>query len=68
MAAIEVNTHEVRGKPLRCPHCEHDRFWTRNTLMNTKGITFLGVEWANKAAQNYVCDQCGYVLWFLDKP
>ena len=41
---------------------------TRTTLMNTKGVTFFGLEWANKAANNYVCDRCGYVLWFLDKP
>jgi DNA-directed RNA polymerase subunit RPC12/RpoP len=64
----EVGPHVVNGKGLRCPHCEHERFWTRSTLMNTKGATFLGFEWANKEARNYVCDQCGHVLWFLEKP
>ena len=65
---VEVSTHHVNGKVLHCPHCEHDRFWTRTTLMNTTGVTFLGLEWANKKARNFVCDRCGYVLWFLDKP
>ena len=65
---LEVNTVAVHGRGLRCPHCEHDRFWSRTTLMNTKGATFFGFEWANKEAQNFVCDQCGYVMWFLQKP
>jgi len=37
------------------------------TLMNTKGATFLGVEWANKEATNYVCEQCGYIFWFFQE-
>jgi len=64
---ISVGTHKISGKSLQCPHCEHDRFWTRSTLMNTKGVTFFGLEWTNKEATNYVCDQCGHVLWFLEK-
>jgi len=33
--------------------------------MNTPGLTFFGVEWANKQAENLVCASCGHVLWFL---
>ena len=33
--------------------------------MNTPGATFFGVEWANKEAQNYICNRCGYIYWFL---
>lgn len=68
MADLDVSARTVLGRPLRCPHCNHDRFWTRTTLMNTRGVSFFGFDWANKVAQNYVCDQCGYVVWFLDKP
>ena len=64
---LTVSSHNINGKDLQCPHCEHNRFWTRATLMNTPGITFLGLEWANKKATNYVCDRCGYVVWFLAK-
>lgn len=60
--AIEL---EVLGKKIHCPICDYDKFWSRQTLMNTKGATFFNVEWANKAATNHICDQCGYVLWFL---
>ena len=55
----------IDGNRLECPICGHDEFWTRKTLMNTPGLTFLGVEWANTQARNYVCDRCGYVVWFM---
>ncbi|SES87690.1 hypothetical protein SAMN05660297_00816 [Natronincola peptidivorans] len=57
----------VEGKEIFCPICGYDKYWTRETLMNTAGASFLGFDWANKAAMNYVCNQCGYVLWFLKK-
>jgi len=63
----EASKYEIMGKPLVCPVCDHDEFWTRETLMNTAGASFLGFDWANKAAKNYICDQCGYVFWFLKK-
>jgi len=34
-------------------------------LVNTPGLTFFGMEWANRQAENFVCDRCGHVLWFL---
>jgi len=61
----EVKERYVDGKKLSCPVCNHHYFWTRETLMNTTGMTFLGLEWANKKATNYICNHCGYVFWFL---
>lgn len=58
---------EINRIKLKCPVCQHDKFWERKTLMNTKGMTFFKLDWANKEAQNYICDNCGHVLWFLDK-
>ncbi len=58
-------TQRVVGKyKLECPICNHDGFWTRETLMNTPGMTILGLDWANKNAVNYVCDNCNYIMWF----
>lgn len=65
LATEEATGRTVDGHELRCPVCGHDEFWKRKTLMNTPGLTLLGVEWANKEAENYVCDSCGHVLWFL---
>lgn len=57
--------HIIAGNKLECPLCKKDKFWSRETLMNTSGMTFFGFEWANKAAHNLICDYCGYVYWFL---
>ncbi|HUS87177.1 MAG TPA: hypothetical protein VMW76_08055 [Bacteroidales bacterium] len=58
--------YTIKGVRLTCPVCSHSRFLTRETLMNTPGLTFLGLEWANRTAQNYICENCGYILWFMD--
>ena len=34
--------------------------------MNTRGASFFNFDWANQEAVNHVCDQCGYVFWFLE--
>ncbi|MDQ7793317.1 MAG: DNA-binding protein [bacterium] len=62
---MEASEHEVAGRKLACPFCDHNRFWTRRTLMNTRGATFFNLDWANREAHNYICEQCGYVLWFM---
>lgn len=56
---------KVGGRPLRCAVCEGTLFWKRRTLMNTAVATLFGLDWANRAALNFVCDRCGYVMWFL---
>ena len=55
----------VQGRKLICPVCGNNQFWKRKTLMNTPGMTFMGLDWANREAENYVCDSCGYIMWFL---
>lgn len=62
---VEATERFIRGHKLTCPVCGYHEFWKRKTLMNTPGATFFGVEWANRQAENYVCDACGYVMWFL---
>ncbi len=57
---------EIKGNKLICPICRCTSFWTRKTLMNTRGASFLGLDWANNNATNYVCDNCGYTMWFLE--
>ena len=63
---LEFKEYEVKGHNLVCPVCNHNRFWTRKTLMNTPGATFFGFDWINKEADNYICENCGHVMWFLD--
>jgi hypothetical protein len=61
----EASERIVEGHKLKCPVCGFNKFWKRKTLMNTPGMTLIGIEWANKQAINYVCDSCNYVMWFL---
>ncbi len=63
----EAKTYQVKGHHLKCVICGHDHFWTRTTLMNTSGASFFGFDWANKEADNYICDNCGYVHWFFHR-
>lgn len=64
----EVKERYVKkGLKLECVICHGNMFWERSTLMNTPGMTIMGIEWANKSATNYVCDNCGYVHWFMEK-
>jgi hypothetical protein len=45
--------------------CGGDRFHKREALLNTPGMTFLKLDWANSVAQCRVCADCGYIHWFL---
>jgi hypothetical protein len=65
MSAEVPEAIEVRGHPLRCTICSHDRFWTRKAQLHTAGATFFNLEWAQPSADCFVCAECGYVHWFL---
>jgi hypothetical protein len=54
----------IKGKNLSCPFCNGELFWKKRTLMNTTGMTLMGMEWMNTEAQNFICDNCGYIYWF----
>ena len=37
-------------------------------LMNTVGMSFAGLDWANMTATTLMCDDCGLVHWFGEAP
>jgi predicted nucleic-acid-binding Zn-ribbon protein len=57
----------VAGKQLQCVVCGNDHFWQREAQLNTAGMTFLELDWANPSALCCVCDSCGYIHWFMPK-
>lgn len=63
----EIREYHIAGSKLVCTICNSSLFWTRETLMNTVGMSLMNLDWANKRATNFVCDKCGYVHWFLEK-
>ena len=60
----DAQTVNINGNELVCPVCGSTHFFYRETQLNTAGMTFLGLDWANENAVNYYCSQCGYMFWF----
>lgn len=58
----------VAGKQVVCAHCQGIEFDASNALLNTSGLTFLGLDWANREAHVLVCRRCSAVQWFLQEP
>jgi len=56
------------GRKVQCPHCEDDRFQEGRALLNTAGMTFMNLDWANKQATTLACASCGLVQWFALAP
>jgi len=57
-------THSVNGIQIRCHICENEHLDKRKVQLNTKGMTFFGLDWANKSADVLTCQECGYLHWF----
>jgi DNA-directed RNA polymerase subunit RPC12/RpoP len=54
----------VKGRAMRCPICGHEFFWERKVLLNSRAMTFFGLDWANRESRAMVCDDCGHILFF----
>ncbi len=39
-----------------------------NVQLNTAGMTFLDLDWANRSATTLTCAECGRLQWFLQRP
>lgn len=59
---------ELAGKPVKCPHCGHNEFARSSAQLNSRGLTFVGLDWADKSASTLACTNCGRVEWFLKRP
>ncbi|WP_121258815.1 zinc ribbon domain-containing protein [Nocardioides ferulae] len=61
----ELTEAHVSGRRLACLVCGAGAFARREVKMNTTGMSFLGLDWANRSAVAAVCRTCGYVHTFL---
>jgi hypothetical protein len=64
----EVTTVEIHGRPLRCQVCGHPKFWRHDVQLNTRMAAFVNLDWMNAVATCAVCDNCGYIHWFIPPP
>ncbi len=62
------NSYQILGKPIVCTQCGYNQFDQASALLNTPGLTFLGLDWANRTATILACKQCGRIMWFLRQP
>ena len=60
--------YRVGDIPLICPLCGHDEFDRREMLMNTSGMTFMGMDWLNSSACALVCQKCRRIELFAETP
>jgi hypothetical protein len=58
----EAREYEIKCHKLSCPIRENTLFYARKNLLNTRRTTFFGLGWANKNADNYICENCGHIL------
>lgn len=58
----------VADRPVKCPHCGNDTFTEGTALLNTVGMTFFELDWANRSASTLTCAQCGRIEWFRKQP
>ena len=61
---LEAREITIAGRHLCCQVCEFTRFYRREAELST-GASFFGQDWANSKADCYVCEQCGFVHWFV---
>ncbi|MFC5402709.1 hypothetical protein [Cohnella soli] len=55
-------------RTISCPCCGNDSFDKDFRMLNSRGASFLGLDWANKNATILICDNCTHILWFMSEP
>ena len=67
-ASKQIHSYQLQGSVITCPHCQNDQFDEGSALLNTAGMTFMNLDWANRSASILACKRCGQVQWFLQQP
>ncbi|MEU0832519.1 hypothetical protein ACNPQM_00020 [Streptomyces sp. NPDC056231] len=52
---------------LKCQVCQGDVFRERGVLLNSAGMEFMKLAWADEKATGLICWRCGYVHLFVNK-
>jgi len=60
----EPREYAIAGRAVRCPHCGETTFAPGRALLNTPGLTFIGLDWAESSATILVCAECGRIEWY----
>ncbi|MBT2509388.1 hypothetical protein J7I98_26615 [Streptomyces sp. ISL-98] len=50
-----------------CLICQSEQFRVREVKLNSFGLEFLKMAWADESATGLICSQCGYVHLFVNR-
>ena len=64
----DTQHYSIAGTQVRCAHCGGQDFDTGKSLLNTTGLSLLGLDWANREATVLICTDCSHIDWFLEAP
>ncbi len=67
MDAVNTDEFTVNEVKAKCIHCDHEHFEIGDAQLNTAGLTFLNLDWANKSASVLICKKCSFIMWFANK-
>ena len=60
--------YTIADKQSRCPHCGETTFFTRRSLLATRGSAGVDLEWLSPSATILICAECGRIEWFAHEP
>ena len=55
----EGERYTVADIPVTCAHCKHDHFVEGRAQLNTAGMTFFNLDWANRSARSHQTSDVG---------
>ncbi len=58
---------EVAGHKLKCLMCQHESFHQRKSHLDTALANSMSPDWVDRQAYCLVCNECGFIHWFLAK-
>ncbi|WP_205600685.1 zinc ribbon domain-containing protein [Gracilibacillus sp. YIM 98692] len=63
---LDKNGREYKSNDIQvtCIHCKHAKFGLGQAQLNTRGLTFMGLDWLNESVHTLICKRCGYIHWF----
>ncbi|WP_055699393.1 hypothetical protein [Streptomyces silaceus] len=56
----------VGGAWINCQVCKGDLFRERDVKLNSFGMEFMKMAWADESATGLICWRCGYVHLFVN--
>lgn len=54
----------LNGQTLACDSCAGSTFEQHHWKLQTTGMTFMNLDWANRDATCFVCATCRRIHWF----